>query len=87
MKLILDLVFANALTEIIISNGIMRYPTKEQRSQLIEEAHSSALGGHKGVTKTYSRIRQNFFWDNIKVDIQKIYLGLFTMSNKKISSS
>ena len=31
--------------------------SEKQRSQLIEEAHSSALGGHKGVTKSYNRIR------------------------------
>ena len=48
IKLIFDLVFANSLTKIIVCNGITQYPTKEQRSQLIEEAHSSALGGHKG---------------------------------------
>ena len=29
---------------------------KVEINQLIEEAHSSAIGGHKGVTKTYSRI-------------------------------
>ena len=49
----------------------MEYPTKEQRGNLIEEDYSSALGGHKGVTKTYSRIHQTFFWENMKVDIQK----------------
>ena len=48
IKLIFDLVFANPLTKIIVCNGITHYPTKEQRSQLIQEAHSSALGGHKG---------------------------------------
>ena len=54
MKLIFYLVFANSLMKIIVCNGITQYLTKEQRSQLIEEAHSSALGGHKGVTKTYN---------------------------------
>ena len=61
IKLIFDLVFANSFTKIIICNEITQYPTKDQSSQLIEEAHSSALGGHKGVTKTYNRICQKFF--------------------------
>ena len=43
---------------------------QEQRNQLIEEAHSSARGGHKGVTKTYNRIRQRYYWKNLKLDIQ-----------------
>ena len=55
----------------IICNGITQYPTKEQRNQLIEEVHSSAIGGHKGVTKTYNRIRQRYYWESMKLDIQK----------------
>ena len=82
IKLIFDLVFANSLTKIIICNGITQYPTKEQRSQLIEEAHSSELGGHKGATKTYNRIRQNFFWKNMKVDIQKYIQGCLQCQKK-----
>ena len=71
IKLVFDSVFANSLKKIIVCNGITQYPTKERRSQLIEEAHSSALGGHEGVTNTYNRIRQTFFWENMKVDVQK----------------
>ena len=70
--------------KIIVCNGITQYPTTEQRSQLIEEAHSSALGGHKGVTKTYNRIRQKFFWENIKVDIQKYIQGCLQCQIKKL---
>ena len=44
----------------IICNGITQYATKEQKSQLIEEAHLSALDGYKGVTKNFNRIRQIF---------------------------
>ena len=52
MESIFDLIFSNSTTKIIVFNRITRYPTKEQRAHLIEEAHSSALGGHKSVTKT-----------------------------------
>jgi len=45
-------------------------PEIEKRKNIIEEAHTSAIGGHKGITKTYNRIRQNFYWENIKADIQ-----------------
>ena len=46
----------DSTSKIIICIGITQYPTKEQRNQLIEEAHSSAIEGHKGLTKTYNRI-------------------------------
>ena len=52
MKSIFDSIFSNSTTKITVCNGITQYPTKEQRTHLIEEANSSALGGHKGVTKT-----------------------------------
>ena len=55
----------------IVCIGMTQYPTKEQSSQLIEEAHSSAIGGNKWVTKTYNRIRQRYYWENMKLDIQK----------------
>ena len=77
MKSIFDSIFSNSTTKIIVCNGITQYPTMEQRTHLIKEAHSSALGGHKGVTKTYSRIRQKFFWENMKVDIQKYIYTLY----------
>ena len=69
----------------IVCNGITQYPTKEQRTHLTEEVHSSALG-HKGVTKTYSRIRQNIFWENMKVDIQKYIQGCLHCQLKKLIS-
>ena len=84
LKLIFDSVFANSLTKIIVCNGITQYPTKEQRSKLIEEAYSSALEGHKGVTKTYNRIRQKFVWENTKVDIQKYVQGCLQCQIKKV---
>ena len=83
IKLIFDLDVANSLTKIIVYNGITQYPTKEQRSQLIEGAHFSALGGHKSVIKIYNRIRQKFFWENMKIDIQKYIQSCLQCQIKK----
>ena len=49
---------------------------KLQKAVLIEEAHSSAMEGHKEVSKTYNHIRQKYFWENMKLDIQK-YIQMF----------
>ena len=84
MKSIFDSIFSNSITKIIVCNRLTQYPTKEQRTLLYEEAHSSALEGHKGVTKTYSRIRQKFFWENMKVDIQKYIQGSLQCQLKKL---
>ena len=86
MKSIFDSIFSHSTTKIIVCNGITQYPTKEQRTHSIEveEARSSVLGGHKGVTKTYSRIRQKIFWEFMKVDIQKYIQGCLQCQLNKI---
>lgn len=40
-------------------------PPEEQRPAIIHEAHASAVGGHKGVTKTFHRIRERYYWSNL----------------------
>ena len=67
----LKIAILNSTVKIIVCIEIIQYPTKEQKNQLIKEAHSSAIGGHKGVEKTYNRIRQRYYWENMKLDIQK----------------
>ena len=78
----LKIEFLDSTIKIIICIGITQYPTKEQRNHLIEEAHSSAIGGHKRVTKTYNRIRQRYYWENMKLDKQK-YIQLFLQCQLK----
>ena len=31
------------------------------RNKIIEENHDSVIGGHRGITKTYIRIREKYF--------------------------
>lgn len=50
---------------------MIRFPSESERLEIITEKHASAIGGHKGVTKTYKRIRENFFWENMKTQIQE----------------
>ena len=37
--------------------------------EIIRENHDSLIGGHKGVTKIYRRIREKFFWNGLKADV------------------
>ena len=66
----MKIAFLNSIVIIIICIRITKYSTKEEKNQLIEESHSSAIGGHKGVTKNYNRIKQRYYWKNIKLSIQ-----------------
>jgi len=55
---------------ITICLNLIQTPEVEKRQSLILENHASAHGGHKGVTKTYNRIRTRYCWKTMKKDIQ-----------------
>lgn len=40
------------------------------RLQLLEEFHSSLVGGHAGVARTFHRLSFNFFWKGMRKDVQ-----------------
>ncbi|MCI15695.1 protein FAR1-RELATED SEQUENCE 5-like, partial [Trifolium medium] len=43
--------------------------TSTFKAILLEEFHSSTLGGHSGIHKTYGRLRENVYWDAVWEDI------------------
>lgn len=63
-------IYVNEKTKVIICLGTIRYVPREERDQIFFEAHKSPIGGHKGVSKTFNRIRINYYWENLKQDIQ-----------------
>lgn len=71
IKVQLQLDFADAPTKLIICNGMLKYPPKDLRPIIIAETHCSPTGGHRGVNKTYNRIKHKYFWENLKLDIQR----------------
>lgn len=52
-----------------ICKNDIKIPPIEQRQEIIQEHHTSAIGGHKGVTKTYRRIRERYYWPRMKTHI------------------
>ena len=67
---IIKRVFENTYIKIIICNGTLKYVPFEKRDEIFYELHKSPIGGHKGVSKTYNRIKQLYYWENLKIDIQ-----------------
>ncbi|XP_011686344.1 PREDICTED: uncharacterized protein LOC105449050 [Wasmannia auropunctata] len=61
----------NLNVQLTICKNATRTPEPQDREALITENHASACGGHKGVTKTYNRLRTNYYWSSMKKDIQK----------------
>lgn len=63
-------VFAKTNMKIKICSYETITPPKSDREKIIKEYHESTVGGHKGVSKTHWRIRENFYWENMKTDVQ-----------------
>ncbi|GBO04817.1 hypothetical protein AVEN_236546-1 [Araneus ventricosus] len=44
-------------------------------SDVLKELHSSPTDGHCGVTKTIHKVRERFFWNKVKEDVQDIMIN------------
>lgn len=43
--------------------------SKENRRKLIADFHDNPTAGHLGITKTYSRLAERYFWPKMKCDV------------------
>lgn len=62
-------VFSDVNVKITMCKGEVTISPPEQRKTIIREYHSSLAGGHKGCTKTYRRIRERYYWTDMKREI------------------
>ena len=60
------------VTKLIICLGLVQTPAPQDRIDIIRDVHEVPVNGHKGVAKTYQRIRQDYFWPNMKKQIQNV---------------
>src|SRR5436190_152070 len=84
IKTHLRTIFMDAPVKLIICNGSIKYPPKDLRSTIIGEMHCSPMGGHRGVNKTYHRIKHNYYWENLKSDIQQYIQQCLRCQRRKL---
>lgn len=70
LELIMD-IFSDTQIKIIVCKGTLQYVEGKDRDKIFLELHNSAIGGHRGVSKTFNRIRTYYYWENLKQDIQR----------------
>ena len=51
-------------------NKIVVHKDVDLIQQLLQEFHSSPIGGHSGLKRTLARVTQQFHWPNLKHDVQ-----------------
>ena len=50
------------------------------------ELQTSPLGGHSGFQKTYHTVKKEFFWDGLKLDIQKFVGECLVFQQNKVET-
>ena len=68
---LIEQVFKNCNIKFIVCTGKLDYVPLEKRDAIFYEYHKSPIGGHRGVTKTYNRIKHKYYWEGLKDDIQR----------------
>ncbi|XP_051161523.1 uncharacterized protein LOC127281712 [Leptopilina boulardi] len=62
-------IFRGGDIKITLCHGKIEVPPPEIRPKIISEFHDSLVGGHKGITKTYRRIRERYYWPRLRDDV------------------
>ena len=55
---------------ITICSGVCETPPVDTHLTILRECHDSLFGGHRGVEKTYKRIRERYSWPNMRREIE-----------------
>jgi len=56
------------------------------KQNFLRELHTSPLGGHSGFLKAYHRVKKDFFWDDIKLDIKKFVVECLVFQQNKVET-
>lgn len=65
-------VFKDSTTKPTLCHDSLIYVSDpNERDKIFQELHAGTVNGHKGLSKTYNRIRQKYFWENLRRDLQK----------------
>lgn len=68
----IDFLFSRSkISIILVDKPRLRPNSKEDIAQILNENHSSSVAGHSGFQRTYKRIKENYKWPNMKLDIKK----------------
>jgi len=84
LKKFLRELFYDSSTKIIVCDNPVTIAEPSERDKIITENHASAIGGHKGITKTYKRIPQ-LFLVRYEIGNTKVYTGMPKLPTKIIS--
>lgn len=69
---------------ITLCHGKIGMPPGPLRPEIIKECHETLPAGHKGIVKTFNRIRERFYWPGMKQEVERFIKGCRTCQLEKI---
>ena len=70
----------------IASDG-MWYYSEEHQLRILHENHGSTIDSHSLENKTYNKIREHFYWPNLRSDVKELVLFLSFLYKRKFQMS
>ena len=66
----------------VLKDGLLRYKGRvvvgnnaELKRNILQSLHESPLGGHSGIQNTYLRVKQLFYWPQLKRAVKEYVLS------------
>jgi hypothetical protein len=73
------------LDDLLFYQGKLYIPTQSRfKHMLLEEFHSSTIGGHSGIHKTLGRLRENVYWEGMHKDVNEFVKNCLVCQETKI---
>ena len=60
-------------------------PPTDQRYKVIKEYHESTIAGHRGMNATYNKLAKDYYWRNMRPDVQQFVRGCTSCQTKKLT--
>ena len=57
------------------------------KKKVLMELHTSPIGGHSTFLKTYHRVKKEFFWEGIKIDVQRFVAECLVCQQNKVETA
>ena len=84
IKEFLRVIFHDTDIKITIHEHNIKIPSTKNKFEIIHEYHSNVINGHRGVTKTFEKINETYYWKNMLNDVKNLFMFVYLLN--KLSS-
>ena len=84
VRTMLRFIFSGTDIKVTICHNRITNPNPDEIQNIIQEHHSTPVGGHKGITQTYKKLKFNYNWPHMKRDVRKFVISCDSCQKNKL---